>query len=116
MNLYEGIKSIAKVIQKTDNLELYSQLLDLSSQALDLQDENARLREELRELRKQKDVTDRIIRHKEPFITLLGEPDQKYCAICWGKSKQLIQMLSYVSYGRPELMCQNCHNNCRDKE
>ena len=37
MGLYDGIKDVAKVVQKADNIELYQKLLDLSSQALDMQ-------------------------------------------------------------------------------
>ena len=29
MSLYDGIKDVAKVIQKADNVDLYRQLLDL---------------------------------------------------------------------------------------
>ena len=41
MGLYEGIKDVAGIIQKADNIELYEKLLDLGSQALDLQSEMA---------------------------------------------------------------------------
>lgn len=115
MSLYDGIKDAAKLMQQADNIDLYRKLLDLSAEALDLQAENAQLKEELRELHRQKDVTDRIIRHKHPFITLLGEPEQKYCATCWGKEKQFIQMLSYIYYGAPTLRCPNCKSCCDDE-
>lgn len=44
MSLYEGIKDDAKVMQKSDNVELYKELLDLSSQALAMQAEITRLK------------------------------------------------------------------------
>ena len=37
MGLYEGIKDIANIVQKADNIDLYRQLLDLGAQALDMQ-------------------------------------------------------------------------------
>ena len=37
MGLYDGIKDVAKVVQKADNIELYQKLIDLSAQALDMQ-------------------------------------------------------------------------------
>ena len=45
MGLYDGIKDVAKVLQKADNIDLYSKLIDLSAQALEIQQENARLSE-----------------------------------------------------------------------
>ena len=42
MGLYEGIKDIAKIIQKADNVELYRQVLDLEAQALEMQAEIGR--------------------------------------------------------------------------
>jgi len=47
MGLYDGIKDVAKVLQKADNIDLYSKLIDLSAQALEIQQENARLSEEI---------------------------------------------------------------------
>ena len=43
MSLYEGIKDVASVLQKADNIELYKQLLDLGKEALSLQQEVSRL-------------------------------------------------------------------------
>lgn len=31
MGLYDGIKDVAKVVQKADNIELYQKLIDLSA-------------------------------------------------------------------------------------
>ena len=54
MGLYENIKDVANVLQKADNIELYSRLIDLSSQALDMQDELSKLRTENRDLKEKK--------------------------------------------------------------
>lgn len=37
MTLYDEAKEVAKVLQKADNVELYSKLVDLGAQAADLQ-------------------------------------------------------------------------------
>lgn len=109
MGIYEGIKDVAKVVQQADNVDLYIKLLDLSAQALDMQDELSRLRTENEELRKLNDLDKRIVRHKSPYITLLGEPnDICYCAVCWGKSHDLIQMLVSEEYGLTHFHCCNC--------
>lgn len=110
MGLYEGIKDVAKVLQKADNVDLYIKLLDLGAQALDLQAEIARLKEENRELKKAKDLDERIIRHSQPYLTLKGEqPEVFYCANCWGKEGHLIQM-RILDEGTPHrsAYCHNC--------
>lgn len=93
MGLYEGIKDVASLVQKADNIDLYRKLLDLSAQALDMQAEIAKLKEENAELRKGHDLECRIVRHEEPYVTLRDEtPEIRYCAICWGVDKKLVQL------------------------
>ena len=104
MSLYEGIKDVASVLQKADNIELYKQLLDLGKEALSLQQEVSQLQSENKELKKAIDLEDKIIRHTNerapgerhpdyPYITLKDEtPEIRYCALCWGKHHKLIQL------------------------
>lgn len=100
MGLYDAMKDAVNLAQKADNIELYRQLLDLSAQALELQAEIARLTAENEELRKAKDIESRIIRHEQPFITLEGENENIcYCATCWGKSNNIIQLRCCESTG-----------------
>lgn len=116
MSLYEGIKDVAKVLQRADNVELYIKLIDLSSQALDLQEEISRLKDENRELKKAKELDERIVRHPQPYVTLQDEnPEIHYCANCWGKERILIQMTVYTdSYGT-NTHCHNCKCHFRIK-
>lgn len=93
MGLYEGIKDVAKVVQQADNVELYKKLLDLSAQALDMQAEIAQLKEENAELKKRKAISDKIIRHKEAYITLDGEEELHYCSHCWDSEEKLLQLI-----------------------
>ena len=74
MNLYDGIKDIAKIVRKADNIELYQELLESSDRAHVMQVEISRLKEENERLRKEKDISDRIVRHPESFITLKATP------------------------------------------
>jgi len=99
MGLYDGIKDVAKVIQKADNIELYQKLLDLGQQALDMQDEIAKLKAENAELKKASDLESRIERHQGLFITLAGE-ELMYCSRCWDSGKLLIQVKKNKSNGR----------------
>ena len=114
MSLYDGIKDVAKVIQKADNIDLYKQLLDLGQQALDMQAEISRLREENINLRKEHDLETRIERHSMPYITLLDDPLQiSFCAVCWATDKKLIQMNEFEYYGSLRLRCKKCDNDRR---
>ena len=109
MGLYEGIKDVAKVIQKADNVELYKQLLDLSAQALDMQNEISRLSVENTELKKLRDIESRIERHLEPYVTLKDEPIQiLYCSRCWDYEQKLIQV---KSYNNGKFECPHCEND-----
>ena len=93
MSLYEGLKDIAAIAQKADNIELYRQLLDFSSQALDLQKEVTRLTEENEQLKKRKELENVVVRHEEPVVTRSDDAIPIfYCAHCWDSEGKLIQV------------------------
>lgn len=105
MGLYEALKNLANIVQKSDNSELYRQIIDLEAMALDMQDKIAKLREDNSELRKAKDIENKIVRHPlikdngmhdgYPYITLSDdEQNIRYCAVCWGRENKLIQLYS----------------------
>ena len=116
MSFYDAFKDVLSVAQKADNIELYKKLLDLSAQALDLQAEIARLKEENDQLKRRKIDADRIVRHKQPYLTF-SDDDQhlKYCAVCWDGEQLLIQMneISEWSGENKKLRCHKCGNSCR---
>lgn len=107
MGFYDAFKDALNLAQKADNIELYRQLLDLSAQALDLQAENAKLKEENTELKKKKDVEGRIIRHREPYITLKDEnPQLFYCSHCFDCEHVLVQL--HCDYEEGSCYCPHC--------
>ncbi len=107
MSLYDGVKDLLKTVQKADNIELYKQLLDLGQQALDMQAEIQRLQSELSELKKKDDREQRIIRHKNLYITLLNDANRTvYCAHCWDNNQKLVQV-SIENSG--SFTCPHCH-------
>ena len=116
MNLYDGIKDIAKIVRKADNIELYQELLELRDRARVMQVEISRLKEENERLKKEKDISDRIVRHPESSITLKGSsPTFYYCTHCWDSNSQLIQLKCNDYYGTFE--CPHCQmNGIYDKE
>ena len=115
MGLYENIKEVAKIVQKADNIDLYSKLLDLSEQALELQNKNRILEEEIDKLKKQKDLTKNVVRHEETYITLRDDKDDvMYCSSCFDNSNKLIQIKKYDD---GMFYCPICKNNGHyDKE
>lgn len=105
MSLYDGVKDLLKTVQKADNIELYKQLLDLGQQALDMQDEIIKLKDQLATLKKKDDLEDRIIRHKNLYITLREDKSNTvYCSRCWDNDRKLIQvsMEGGVSFRCPQ--------------
>lgn len=119
MSFYEVFKDVISIVQKADNVELYKKLLDLYSQALDLQNENTRLKEENEQLKKRKIDADRIVRHKQPYLTFGDDNQQlKYCALCWDVEDMLIQMneISEWTGEKKKLRCHKCGNTCRMDE
>lgn len=114
MSFYDAFKDALSLAQKADNLELYKQLLDLSAQALDLQTENAKLKEENDQLKKRKINEERIVRHRQPYITMSDDDKRlKFCATCWESEQNLIQMKEMTEYSVRRLLCPKCKNSCR---
>lgn len=113
MGFYDAFKDVLSVAQKADNIDLYRQLLDLYNQALDLKEENARLKNENAELRKAKNLEQRIVRHKQPFVSLANDEQRlPYCALCWAKENKLYQMKVLNNRGYIRVYCKNCGNTC----
>ena len=67
-------------------------------------------------MKKRKIDADRIVRHKQPYLTF-SDDDQhlKYCAVCWDGEQLLIQMneISEWSGENKKLRCHKCGNSCR---
>lgn len=107
MGLYEGIKDVARVVQKADNIELYKQLVELSAQALDLQNQVSELITENKKLKEQKDISNRIERHKEAYITLKDDDEHiLYCSHCWDSKRILVQCDCNNRIG--QMFCPEC--------
>lgn len=108
MKLYDGIKDVANIIQKADNVDLYKKLIDLSAQALDLQDENTKLIEEINKLKYKEDIRSKICRHKETYVTIKDDENNiMYCACCWDADDKLIQVNTHDDC---EYVCPHCNN------
>ncbi len=92
MGWYEAIKDGIVVAQKADNIPLVSELIEAQKQILDLVQENQKLKEENQKLLKKQEISNKIERHKDAYITLKDD-EQKliFCSNCWDSKQQLIQ-------------------------
>lgn len=107
--LSTGIKKVADIVKKGENLELYGLLLDLYAKAIALQDENKELKEKLSNKRRVEELRARIVRHDQPIITL--KDDNRiiyYCAHCWDSQEKLIQVNTEPR--QAEFSCPACKN------
>lgn len=92
MGWYEAIKDGINAAQKADNIPLVNNLIEAQKQILDLINENNKLKIENVELKAKKDLTDKIERHKDAYITLKGDPQKLiYCSNCFDTNQRLIQ-------------------------
>ena len=109
MGLLDSAKNILAMVKKYNDIELNQQIIDLTQQSLDLINENVRLTQENEELKKANDLDNKIQRHQKPFVTISDDPKSiKYCATCWGKNKQLIQLHQMNYNGSQRLECNIC--------
>ena len=107
--LSSGIKNVADIVKKGENLELYGTLLDLYEKALELQGENKELKEQLKSRDQVEKIRVRVIRHPQPVITLTDDEDHiYYCAHCWDSKNQLIQVNTEPKPA--EFSCPACKN------
>ena len=92
MGWYEAIKDGINAAQKADNIPLVNNLIEAQKQILDLINENNKLKIENSELKAKKNLTDKIERHKDAYITLKGDSQKLiYCSNCFDTNQKLIQ-------------------------
>lgn len=109
MGWYDALKDGISVAQKADNIQLVKELIDVQKQMLDTENENSNLKKEIEALKEQLNVSSKIKRHKETFITLIGaSQDVLYCSACWDSKKSLIQVYAETN---GKFHCPICSNN-----
>lgn len=92
MGWYEAIKDGISLAQKADNLPLVQSLIDAQKQIMDLQQENNQLKEEIKKLKEIEDLSQKIERHEDAYITLKDDESKRiYCSCCWDTKRILVQ-------------------------
>ena len=84
MSVIDDVKSIAKIVQQIDNVDLYQKILDLQSEVMELCDENAALKAQVKHL-------------SEKFGS------GPFCSSCWDSQTNLIRLVTVQGkyYGCP---------------
>lgn len=92
MGWYEALKDAIETAQKIGNLSTVRELIDAQKQILDLVDENHRLKKQLEELLEIVDISKKIERHEDAYLTLADDPSKRiYCSCCWDTKRILVQ-------------------------
>ena len=92
MGIFDTLKDLAVLVQKTDNIELVKNVMSLQTQALELQDENRRLNERTAELERALDFSESL-RFEAPFYFATNDK-VPYCARCWEAHRRAIHLKS----------------------
>ncbi len=112
MGLYDNIKDVASLIQKADNLELYSKILNVQKEAMDLLEENRNLRNKIYELQEKNKLKDSVEYIEDAYYVKKedGTYDGPFCRVCWDKDENLIRMsIGSYDYGCAEAACMVCN-------
>ena len=78
------IDKIKEAINLVSDLSVKKKLIEAQEMMLEIQEENQRLKEQLA-------LSETIIYHEGPYITIEGRPGY-YCANCYGRNGVLIQL------------------------
>src|SRR5699024_2102859 len=93
MDIIKGIKEVADVVRKADNIDLYRQILDLQKEALDLVEENNNLRKEITKMKEDKDIHDSLIVKDNFYFKEVDESAEgPFCTACWDQNNKLIRL------------------------
>jgi regulator of replication initiation timing len=96
MSIIENAKSVVKLVQQIDNIELYKQILDLKDQIFDLVEENRNMRDEVRSLQEKLRTKESLKFHFNAYWkeNQDGTRDGPFCSKCWDKEEKLVRMVS----------------------
>jgi regulator of replication initiation timing len=100
MSLIDEIKSIAGVIQKVDNIELYRKILDLQAEALELIEQNSSLRAENIRLKEINKIQSNLVFKGNKYWLKKEESKMEgpYCSKCWDSNNKLLRMHDLDDY------------------
>lgn len=93
MSIIEIIRDTISIASKIENVGLTNNLIQIQQNMFELVMENQSLKEELRRVAESNNLRDRIVRHRDAFITLSDdEIGVIYCSGCWDSNSKLVQV------------------------
>lgn len=94
MSIIEDVKSVAKLIQQIDNVELYKRILDLQGEVMELVQENSELKKEITSLKESLRVTELLKFERNAYWNEkpVGTKEGPFCSKCWDRDKLLVRM------------------------
>jgi regulator of replication initiation timing len=108
MGIIDKVKSIASMIQKVDNIELYKTILDLQANVMELVEENGRLKSDLAEFSEKLKTKESLFFEHDAYWSKKadGTKDGPFCSNCWDSKQKLIRL---HLWGNDEYSgCPNC--------
>jgi hypothetical protein len=92
MEIIEGLKELFNLTNKLNNIEIQKKLAEINIQALEMQNEIVQLKSENNKLKEKQNISDKIVRHKDAYITLKDDEQQLiYCSNCYDSENKLVQ-------------------------
>ena len=112
MSVIDDAKSIASLIKKAGNMELYEKMINLRGEILHLEEENLQLKKDLKKLKKDQDIKNNTVYEKPYYWLKKGDDkDGPYCQKCYDDDGKLIRL---QGSGNGKWHCLSCNNYVRD--
>lgn len=93
MMIYDKLKQLYEIVKGKGDVDAMQIILDLHREMLEWEKEMIILKDENKSLKECEIISDRIIRHKQLFLTIQDDnTGVLYCAHCWDSDRKLIQL------------------------
>ena len=123
-DVYDILKDLLNWAKESGKQELVDLANEIQADLFNMREENQNLKEENRKLqtrllddKKLKSIEKDLIPHIQAFYTRKSDKIERlYCARCWDKEKNLIQLQGYPDwdqYGCKDVYCPECKNRLR---
>ena len=84
MMIYDKLKQLYEIVKGKGDVDTMQIILDLHREMLEWEKEMIILKDENKSLKESEIISDRIIRHKQLFLTIQdNNTGVLYCAHCW---------------------------------
>ena len=96
MGIADGIKSIAKLVKKYNDLELMKRIVDLETELLAIIEENNDIKRENTELKEAKAISESFVFEDNTYFRIEGGTRTgPYCSGCWDDKSKLVRLRTF---------------------